>query len=355
MRINAPRARLANPVPTKWVATTFFNTFQTTAPNKEEPENYTKSRVLDTSMLDADFDKHIKSASTAWKKKRAFNQSVAYLPFDALPPQPNYESTVVDVIPFESGRPVQDHYDDPPPIYASAKPPIKPKEHNYAVQKREQNKAVTHHIPTRPTSISPKPVPVTLPPQMPPRSAGDWDRNVLMFWTDGHEMRVGGGEHLYLFVKVPLGSIHSNQFGSVRFQIEGMKRVLCALQRQTKLAPNGQSRDQSVKMTPEVYGEVSIIIIGNTTRKSTRLGAAAIRSGLNFPTEFKAKKVVRSCPFEDAYAPREPTDYLKVKMPYENINRLSPDHCGATFCCVYETRTSSTEKLCLKWKLRGPG
>eukprot|EP00737_Agarophyton_chilense_P002055 gb/GEZJ01002327.1/.p1 GENE.gb/GEZJ01002327.1/~~gb/GEZJ01002327.1/.p1 ORF type:complete len:1512 (-),score=223.04 gb/GEZJ01002327.1/:5194-9117(-) len=226
-------------------------------------------------------------------------------------------------------------------------------QHNVSNQRvANKNPPVTLPPPmTRIRRMGPPPVSVAHP-QVNLPMARDTDGSVLMFWTDAHEMRVGGGEHLYLFGKVPLGSINSNQFASVCVQVKGMERILYVLPRQTKRAPDGQSSDEPVKIIPDVHTEISKILLGNR-QKSTKLGAAAI--GSNLPSQVKAKKVVRSCPFADTHAPREPTEYLKVKIPYENINRLSPDSNGVTFSRVYGTRTSSSESLCLKRKLRGPG
>ncbi|KAI0558274.1 DNA polymerase alpha catalytic subunit [Gracilaria domingensis] len=134
-----------------------------------------------------------------------------------------------------------------------------------------------------------------------------------------------------------------------------MERVLYVLPHQTKLAPNEQTTGEPVKMIPDVYDEVSSILLGYTSKKGARRGAAALRLGSSSPADFKSKKVVRSCIFADPHAPREPTDYLKVKIPYENLNCLSPDSSVATFSRVYGTRTSSAEALCLNRKLRGPG
>ncbi|KAI0559488.1 DNA polymerase alpha subunit p180 [Gracilaria domingensis] len=127
-RTNSPRFRRVNPAPTKRVATAFFNTFQTSAHKKEEPDNQAESLVLDTSMLDADFDRYLKSAHPTRKKKRAFNQSVGDLLFDAPAQQLDSELMIADLIPFEPEQPVQDQDDEPPPMPASAKPPIQPKE-----------------------------------------------------------------------------------------------------------------------------------------------------------------------------------------------------------------------------------
>eukprot|EP00178_Gracilaria_changii_P017202 TRINITY_DN491_c0_g1_i1.p1 TRINITY_DN491_c0_g1~~TRINITY_DN491_c0_g1_i1.p1 ORF type:complete len:1536 (-),score=250.71 TRINITY_DN491_c0_g1_i1:9728-14335(-) len=388
-RTNAPRVRRANAVPTKRVATAFFNTFQSSAPKKEQHNRQSESRVLDSSMLDADFDKHLKSARAARKKKRAFNQSVGDLLFDAAAPQLDHEPLVPDAIPFEPEQPAQDQYDEPPPMPVSVRPPLHAKNDassnpsvnlnmddsidgdtllaaaDAAIKSRDHVKVADRPVVKRAASV-------TLPPQMPTVRMGpppvtanhpqanlpmarDSDGSVLMFWTDAHEMRVSGGEQLYLFGKVPLGTIHSNQLASVCVQVKGMERVLYVLPRRTKRAADGQHTDEPVKIIPDVHAEISKLLLGSSNRKNTRLGGAAIRSASNLPSQVKAKKVVRCCPFADTHAPREPTEYLKVKIPYENYNRLSPESSGATFSRVYGTRTCASEALCLKRKLRGPG
>ncbi|PXF47218.1 DNA polymerase alpha catalytic subunit [Gracilariopsis chorda] len=134
-----------------------------------------------------------------------------------------------------------------------------------------------------------------------------------------------------------------------------MQRVLYVLPRQTKRAPNGHSTDKPVEIILDVYHEVSNILLGERAQKCMGLGAIAMWSGSNLPTEFRAKKVVRSCPCGDTHAPREPTDYLEVRIPYEKFVRFYPESSGATLSSVEGTLKSSSEALCMKWKLRGPG
>lgn len=389
-RTNAPRVRRANTAPAKRVPTAFFNTLQSNGPQKNEQQQDNGARVLDTSMLNADFDKHLKSARAARKKKRALSQSVGDLLFEA-PPQPALDHVGGDLFAYEPNQPPKDEYEAPPPMPSPSKPPMIPRKDALPTNQPNQPNlilddsidgealvaaadAAIKNLPNipAPENVMKRPLPSTIARRMPfpkmgpppstmgqPQSnlpmARDAQGHVVMFWTDAHEMRVNGGEQLYLFGKVPLGSVESDQFASVCVQVKGMDRVLHVLPRKTKRAPDGRITDEAVKIIPDVYGEVTKILLGSSTQKSTRLGATAIRSGSNLPSEVKAKKVIRSCPFSDLHAPREPTEYLKVKIPYESINRLGPDSTGATFSRVFGTRSSASEALCLKRKLRGPG
>lgn len=49
--------------------------------------------------------------------------------------------------------------------------------------------------------------------------AFDADGSLLVYWIDAHEVHVNGGESVYLFGKVPLGTVESSTFASVCIQV----------------------------------------------------------------------------------------------------------------------------------------
>lgn len=154
--------------------------------------------------------------------------------------------------------------------------------------------------------------------------------DLLLFWTDATEMRVNGGEVLYLFGKAEVERLGSGVFASVCVVVQGVERALYVLPRPGK---------DAVK---DVYGEVT-----------ERLRARGPHSS-NAPTAVRAKPVRRMCPFDDPDAPREETTYLKVKFPFAKANSLGADASGDTFKRVYGMKTSASEMLCLKRGLKGP-
>lgn len=160
--------------------------------------------------------------------------------------------------------------------------------------------------------------------------ARDENGDLLLFWTDATEMRINGGEVLYLFGKAEVERVGSGVFSSVCVVVQGVERALFVLPR------------PGMDPVKDVYSEVS-----------ERLRARGQYSN-NAPTAIRAKPVERMCPFGDPDAPREPTMYLKVKFPFAKANSLASDAAGRTFKRVYGMKTSASEMLCLKRGLKGP-
>lgn len=377
-RTSAPRVRREKPA--KKVDSTFFQSFHATpAVAAEEPEEG-GSGVLDVSLLDKDFNHHMRTSCAAKKKRKAMQRSVGDMLFDApaLPRKsPVNPEPLMPLLPEHA----EDQYDAPPPsllhkpssahvkkLSVLSKPSINDAfledsldadalvaAADAAVRKSE-SKSIPTPAPPIPSHSKPNLPQVSHMHTVPPNAclAREANGDVVMFWTDAHEVRVNGGQHLYLFGKVPVNSINSGVYASVCVQVQGMERALYVLPRKTKLDSSGCPTKEPVKIIPDLYSEVTGLLMGKSAQKSDRLGAAAIRSGSNLPGAVKAKKVLRSCPFGDNYAPREPTEYLKVKFPYSNICRLYPDSSSANFSRVFGTRTSASEAICLKRKLKGP-
>jgi hypothetical protein len=70
--------------------------------------------------------------------------------------------------------------------------------------------------------------------------------DLLLFWTDAHEVRVNGGEHLYLFGKAPVDSVDSGVFTSVCIQVRGIDRALFVLPREKLVGPDGHETEHPV-------------------------------------------------------------------------------------------------------------
>ena len=175
--------------------------------------------------------------------------------------------------------------------------------------------------------------------------------DLFVFWTDAQDVRVNGGEYLYLFGKSPVGTLDSGVFASVCIQVRGLERKLYVLPRVVK-----PDRTTPVKIIPDVFNEVKDRLLGKVNKSLMGLGGAAAHAAAsNLPSEMKAKIVKRASPFCDSDAPREPTDYLKIKIPYEKACKLSTDSCGENFLRVYGTKTGAAEALALKRGLKGPG
>lgn len=164
--------------------------------------------------------------------------------------------------------------------------------------------------------------------------ARDDNGDLLMFWTDAHEVRVNGGEHLYLFGKAPLESVDSGVYASVCVLVKGVEREMYVLPR------------KGSHPLKDVYPEVSSRLLAGK--------AAGAMHGSNLPPQVRAKVVQRMCPFGDSDAPREPTEYLKVKFPFQYANNFVADSMGQSFQRVYGMKTAASETLCLKRGLKGP-
>ncbi|CDF40250.1 DNA polymerase alpha catalytic subunit [Chondrus crispus] len=326
-------------------------------------------------MLDADFDSHMKQSRAARRKKKtAVQRAIGDMLFDtpaepaphpilqadsprddyAAPPPSLTKPAVEPVIQVEP-NPVQTAYLedslDADMLVAAAdaavkqrmaapKPPVAPKRVPAATFAERSAARIA-------SAVAPAPVAPNAPLARGP------DGEVIMFWTDAHEMRVNGGQHLYMFGKVPVGTLDSGVYASVCVQVQGMERKLYVLPRMHKVDARGRPTKEPVKIVPDVHAEISAILLGKSSGDGK--GFAARRSGSNLPSTIMAKKVMRSCPFGDTHAPREATEYLKVKIPFSNTSNLFPESSGKTFSRVYGTKTSASEDLCMKRRLRGPG
>jgi DNA polymerase alpha subunit A len=165
--------------------------------------------------------------------------------------------------------------------------------------------------------------------------------DLLLFWTDAHEVRVNGGEHLYLFGKAAVDSLDSGVYVSVCIQVLGLDRALYVLPRDRLRGSDGQETSQPVDILKDVHAEISRKLLSSSGTS-------------NGPAAFKAKVVTRACPFGDCDAPRDPTDYLKVRFPFDKANTLTADASGNSFKRVYGVKTTASETLCLKCGLKGP-
>lgn len=368
--------------PSKRVSSAFFTAFQSAPPAAQgDGEDEQANKVLDVGMLDADFDKHMKQSRAARRKKKtAVQRAIGDMLFDAPAETPA-------PIPLLPEQPQLDEYDAPPPSLGNPQPQPVPKQ----IEEQKPNPAQTAYLedsmdadmlvavadaavkqrtaqPKLQTQPKPKET-VTFaersaarfaanvaPPPVAPNApmARLPNGEVIMFWTDAHEVRVNGGQHLYLFGKVPVGSVDSGVYASVCVQVQGMERKLYVLPRTHKVDRIGCATKEPVKIVPDVHAEISAILLGRNQGDKAGFGGAG-RSSSNLPSTIMAKKVMRSCPFGDTHAPREATEYLKVKFPYANTNKLMPESSGTTFSRVYGTKTSASEDLCMKRRLKGPG
>lgn len=376
--------------PTKRVASSFFNSFHAAAPK----DNFVKEAedgangVFDVGRLDADFKEHISVTRAARRKRRLAERSLGNMLFDD-PPEQNLSQIQQPTTHHPAPSSIVNEYEAPPP---SAKPehPSQPKSdlhvrksslsqppnppvldpslddsldpealvkaadaainnHNLAeknqVEANLPSRAPVSHpykFTSRPDDMLP--IPADAPP------ARDNSGNIVMFLTDAFDYRASGGQHLYLFGKVPIHHVHSGLYASACVHVQEVERVLHVLPRKTRLDRSGKQHNEPVGIM-DVHAEVTAVLMGSQNTGSTLGGA---RIGSNLPTAVKGKKVSRCCPFGDALAPREPTDYLKVKFPYSNTCRLQPDSTGSTFSRVFGTRTSVSEAFCLKRRLKGP-
>ena len=371
---------------TQRVASSFFNSFQTVPKGGDEEAADGTAGVLDVSMLDKDFERHISSDRSKRRRKAALEKRLGDMLFDApavdnhdplgyqhmpIPqshPQshPNSQEIAPPTVKTES-EPVHDIMNSPADT-ADEKPSLILEDSldadallaaaDAAMSKAAKPTTKPIPAPKQPPARAPVRAPVGhfpvrgLAPNLP--MAREQNGDVLMFWTDAHEVRSRqGGQILYLFGKVPVHDVSSNVFASVCVEVKNMERVLYVLPRETKIGPDGKSTNQPIKIVPDVHSEIKDLVLGSTSTKSNRLGGA-MRSNY-LPSQMKAKVAVRSCPFGDKHAPREATKYLKVKIPFETSCPLQSDSTGATFSRVYGTTATPSERLCLKRKLKGPG
>eukprot|EP00177_Eucheuma_denticulatum_P001429 GFKZ01002578.1.p1 GENE.GFKZ01002578.1~~GFKZ01002578.1.p1 ORF type:complete len:1531 (+),score=264.94 GFKZ01002578.1:285-4877(+) len=362
------------------VPSAFFEAFRTNAPAGKDAEEEIKG-VLNTEMLDQEYERHIKSNKANRKKKKAAVQrAIGDLLFgttaapsnDILLPQPEDDD---------------DNYAAPPPSVldpvvkphtAADKPKVNVKqtpidaayledsmdcdalvaaadaaEKSRADQKKPpvlppRRSAVERPAPNIPSTVNDRPA---VAPAGPLARLPNGD--VMMYWTDAHEVRVNGGEHLYLFGKVATGNVDSGSYASLCVQVHGMERTLFVLPRKRKADGTGKETGDEVKILPDVHSEISSVLMGRS--QGGKGGAWGTKGNSNLPTAVKAKIAKRACPFGNHDAPREPTDYLKVKFPFANTNRLTPESAGESFSRVFGTKTSAAESLCLKRRLKGPG
>lgn len=349
-----------------------------------------REKVIDHQMLDKELDGYVKAQRSARRKKKALAKDVGDMLFDAPSiAQRSVEEPLFSVpVHSEPVLPTKaTEYDAPPPslnlpvspvpastdsasdTVALSPPPIAKPGDCMDVDVEDAAMiaaadAVMIRAKTTRTAAATS-APIQRQPEHYPAGAvrapvvaanaplaRDANGDVLMFWTDAHEVRVNGGEHLYLFGKVAVNSIDSGIYASVCVQVQGMERTLYVLPRKTKVDNNGFSTGEVVKIIPDVHAEVTARLLGRSVGVGGGLGRT---SSSNLPSAIKAKVAVRACPFGDQDAPREPTEYLMVKFPYGNINKLYTDSFGATFKRVFGSKTSAAEALCLKRGLKGPG
>lgn len=377
--------------PTKRVASSFFKSFHAAAPKdnvvKEAEEG--ASGVFDVGRLDADFNEHISVTRAARRKRRLAERSLGDMLFDDQPEQ-IYRPVPLPAMQHIEPPKIVDEYEAPPPPAEFNDPtqsntdsrppkPLSPNQSSLPVSDpsledsldpealvKAADAAINNHnlisknrIEAVTSSHAPVPHPnkfLSPPDDIMPASANgpparDNAGNIVMFLTDAFDYRVGGGQRLYLFGKVPIHHVHSGIFVSACVHVQEMDRVLHVLPRNLLLNTNGKQDSQPVGIM-DVHSEVVAMLMGKSQNSGSKLGGA--RLGSNLPTSVKGKKVTRCCPFGDALAPREPTDYLKVKFPYANTCRLQPDSTGSTFSRVFGTKTSMSEAFCLKRRIKGP-
>ena len=368
-RTNAPRVRKKQV--TKKVSSTFFNSFER-APDGVEEAEIGAGGVFDVGLLDRDFAEQMKSSRSARKRKKAVARSVGDMLFDAPDGREAKGEDDLGLQMLQEEQAHNDEYEAPPPSLTDPAPKAA-KEDGPADAFLEDSldadalvAAADAAVKKMPCAMQPpKPRPPVRPfntgvlpaqPTIPANARLKREPNgdVCMFWTDAHEVHVNGGQQLYLFGKVPVEG-NDNLFASVCVQVQGMERTLYVLPRKSKVDSNGRPTCEQVKIIPDVHSEVTSLLLARSGQQSGLLGAAAMRSGSNLPEAVKAKKVLRACPFGDYDAPREATEYLKIKFPFANVNKLHPDSRGASFSRVFGTKTSASEALCMKRKLKGPG
>lgn len=199
----------------------------------------------------------------------------------------------------------------------------------------------------------PQPVPVNMSAVAPSgKLARTAEGDVLMFWTDCQEVKINGGEDVYLFGKAALNKLDSGVYTSICVKVEGLERSLYVLPRVHEVDRHGNPTDKKVSIIPDVHKEVLDLLRGDQKKQGS---AMASRLGTNTPKTIKAKMVTRCCPFPDDDAPREPTSYLMVKFGYAHSLSLTPLTTGCTFSRVYGTKASSVEALVVQCNLKGPG
>lgn len=356
------------------VSSAFFSAFRTSVPEGKEAEE--EKGVLDTERLDRDFDRHIKASRAARRKKKAavqkavgdllFDPPAEEMPFLPVKEEEEYVAPPPTLVNPEAGaagekemgketiksrpNPASEAYlgdsMDCDELVAAADAVVK--------ERTEQESALpakrtfAERTAARVAAIT-APVAVAQSGPLARLENGD----IMMFWMDAHEINVNGGQHLYLFGKVPIGTVDSGVYASACVQVHGLERTLYVLPRKHKADHTGREIGPEVNIVPDVHSEISALLLGG--RQIDKGGFGSGRTSSNLPTAIKAKVVKRVCPFGDTDAPREPTDYLKVKFSYAHTNRLAPESSGETFCRVYGTKTSAAEHICLKRRLKGPG
>lgn len=354
--------------PVKRVAPAFFKANNralptpAAVPNVESGE---ENSVFDANVLDAEFAQQLDQRRSSRRRKKALAKLTGDMLFDAQPVDAT-ETETANELPMMPPPPPMEFLEDSADVKLGDKisdaamlaaveevklvTPQKNVKPVRALQMPPQHKAVDHK------QVPPVPISSTLgkrdtvPANAP--LARDSNGDLLLFWTDAHGVRVNGGEYLYLFGKAPIGTIDSGVYASVCIQIRGLERKLYILPRQFKTDAQGRRTDELVKLLPDVYNEVKDRLLGNINNHRGLGGATT--SASNLPTTMLAKVVQRSSPFCDIDAPREATEYLKVKIPYDKQCRLGVDASGRTFSRVYGTKTSAAEALALKRRLKGP-
>lgn len=387
-RTSAPRIKRRPITPTKRVSSSFFNSFYSAPrPNVVEAEDDNNKGVFDGCLLDADFDKHVAAQRHARRKRKlAVERSVGDILFDS---PADVSQPAEPALTTAGGLNSPPSMKDPSNEYAAPPPSLKKPDASHFSKKSEDqackpvvvdpvsnpiledsldadvlmaaadaavNQRECRPVPSRVQHLPEISKPnmrndITAVPHIPADAslARDNTGNLVMFWTDAHDVRVNGGQHLYLFGKAPVHHVNSGVYASVCVLVQGMERVLHVLPRKHRLDSNGKPTMEPVKLVPDVHSEITSILLGKANGKLHDL-----RGSSNLPSAVKAKRVLRCCPFGDELAPREATEYLKVKFPFSNLNKLQPESSGATFSRVFGTRTSASELFCLKRKLKGP-
>lgn len=377
--------------PTKRVASSFFNSFHAAAPR----DNFVKEAedgangVLDFGTLDADFKEHASVTRAARRRRRLAERSLGNMLFDD-PPQQNSSHIQQSITHHPAPSNIINEYEAPPPaakpdhpsqlkpdLHAqksslsqpSSPPVLDPSQedsldpealvkatdaaivnHKMVAKKRVEADlpfraplSHPHKFTSRPDDM------LRIPADAPP--ARDNAGNIVMYLTDAFDHRAGGGQHLYLFGKVPIHHVHSGIYASACVRVQEVERVLHVLPRKTRIDRTGKAHNEPVGIM-DVHAEVSAVLMENSQNAGSKLGRAQLSS--NLPTAVKGDDVIRCYPFGDALAPREPTHYLKVKIPYSKTCCLHPDSTGSTFSRVFGTRTPVSEAFCLKRRLKGP-
>lgn len=354
--------------------------------------------VFDAAGLDQDYEQMKLARKTTTKKRRARDASVSDMLFDARDTQSHGGTRFISKH-VEQGAPVQmpDLFEASPPTDGSLAnnqidTSLQLSETHVASRAADQQADVSNIHPNTPfdqnltssanvdsphganrqdeqeASAPSNTAGNRLPPRQPfaptatvgqagPLSpnaplARDGNGDVIFFWTDAHDMRVNGGEHLYLFGKAPVGKIDSGVYTSVCIQVQGIERALYVLPRKI-LRGSTECSAMEVDIIKHVHPEISKRLLASNAASASgaRLGW---NRATNQPASFRAKVVERCCPFGDHDAPRDPTKYLKVKFPFDRANPLTCDSAGDSFKRVYGCKTSASETLCLKRGLKGP-